>query len=151
MNSTWLFYKLPKDIAGRRDLPASAKIVLAVLIDRIGPNACCWPGIRCLAKDSGLSQHAVINALRKLQAGRLVQIERRSTGQSNRYRVAGCCGFFSSGAEGHSAEPLQILQHNKKDQLNQTHIYKGHHGKQRTRYNRDFASQESSIGTAIAM
>jgi len=123
MDSMWRFYKLPKDVAGRTDLSASAKIVLAVLIDRIGQNDCCWPGIRCLAKDSGLSRPAIIDALRKLETKELVQIERRSKGQSNRYRLGNWSRFFTIGGQETLPEVVKKLDHNKKDPLNQTHIY----------------------------
>lgn len=42
--SAALFYKLPQDIAARSDLTASAKIVYAVIRDRIGQNGKSWPG-----------------------------------------------------------------------------------------------------------
>lgn len=121
MNSTWLFYKLPKDVAGRTDLPASAKIVLAVLIDRIGQNDCCWPGIRCLAKDTGLTKPAVGRALRCLEARELVHIQRRNKGQSNLYRVPQWAQIVTTGGHESLPEVGTKCGHNKKDQLNQTH------------------------------
>jgi DNA-binding MarR family transcriptional regulator len=121
MNSIWLFYKLPKDVAGRRDLTAAAKVVLAILIDRIGQNDCCWPGIRLLAKDAGLSTPAVTRAIANLEAKGVVQIERQSNGRSNRYRLATCSRFVTTGVDESLTEALTKRAHNKIDPLNQIH------------------------------
>jgi len=237
------FYKLPKDVAGRRDLPASAKIVLAVLIDRIGQNDCCWPGIRCLAKDSGLDKDTVINSIKCLKSKGLIEVKVGKLGESNRYRApewsekgTGWSENDTSGVRKIRTQAYVKSVHNQKDQLNKTHIYNcpnpeslrlaqllldlivqrkadfkkpnlqnwarhiermiqmdnrkpaqieavirwcqadafeqvnilsteklrirfdqlemkmaGHYGKQQPRYNRDFASQQSSIGTVIQM
>jgi len=79
------FYKLPVDIASRRDLPAGAKLVWAAIADRIGKNDSCWPGLRMLAKDSGLSVPAVLRSLGKLQAKGILTVKRQGIGKSNRY------------------------------------------------------------------
>jgi hypothetical protein len=81
------FYKLPAEIACRRDLTGGAKILLAVITDRIGNNTDCWPGFRTLAKDTGLSKPAVIAAVRQLETKRELQIERRGRGKVNHYHL----------------------------------------------------------------
>jgi transcription initiation factor IIE alpha subunit len=243
MDSTWRFYKLPKNVAERTDLPASAKIVLAVLIDRIGQNDDCWPGLLRLAKDSGMAKTSVIRAIRCLEAKKIIQINRREQGQSNHYRIStwyqNDTTWYQNDTSGSSETIPEVVAKrysNQKDQLNKTHIYNcpnpeslrlaqllldlilqrkadfkrpnlqnwarhiermiqidnrkparieavirwcqadafeqvnilsteklrirfdqlemkmaGHYGKQQPRYNRDFASQQSSIGTVIQM
>ena len=48
------FYKLPQDLAARTDLTPSAKLVYAVIADRIGANGKCWPGERSISRDAGM-------------------------------------------------------------------------------------------------
>ena len=49
------FYKLPVEIAARKDLTPGSRIFLAVVVDRIGHNGVCWWGLRGLARDAGLN------------------------------------------------------------------------------------------------
>jgi len=79
------FYKLLSDIASRRDLTAGAKLVWAVVADHIGKNDSCWPGVRKIAADSGLSVSGVIKAVRQLESKALLQVDRRGIGRSNHY------------------------------------------------------------------
>jgi DNA-binding MarR family transcriptional regulator len=132
----WLmkFYKLPIDIALRRDLPASAKIIAAVLIDRVGDNTDCWPGLRRLAADTGLSKPAVIGGLQRLQDKGLIFIEKRGKGKSNHYKLlsesgketlpvskSGWSRKFTSGGKETLPEVVKKLYQNQTDPLNQTH------------------------------
>ena len=64
--STEKFYKLPVEIAARKDLPSGAKVIWAVLSDRIGNNDSCWPGVRTIAGDTGQDVSAVLRATKKL-------------------------------------------------------------------------------------
>ncbi len=82
------FYKLPVEIACRRDLPASAKLIFAIIADRIGANNDCWPGIRSLAQDSGLNVSTVVECLRVLEAKRIAIIDHRGSGRTNHYQLA---------------------------------------------------------------
>jgi len=101
-----------------------------------------------------------------------IQIKRRQNGQSNSYKLGPEVSTLSTplstlctrGVPQSGTEAYHFVGHNQKDQLNQTHIYNpsdsesfkrmnktGHYVKQQPRYNRDFASQQSSIGTVIQM
>ena len=82
------FYKLWKDIACRQDLTLSAKIILAVIADRIGTNGVCWPGIRRLAEDAGIDVTTVLNAIKQLEEADEIIVERPGIGRGNRYRLA---------------------------------------------------------------
>lgn len=82
------FYKLWKDIACRRDVTLSAKIILAIITDRIGTNGVCWPGIRRLAEDAGINVTTVLNAIGQLEAVGEIIVERPGNGRGNRYRLA---------------------------------------------------------------
>ena len=79
------FYQLPKDIAARRDLHASDKLVLAAITDRIGRNGKCWPGIRRLARDTGLTEETVGTCIGRLQGAGCIRVERRGNGRANHY------------------------------------------------------------------
>ena len=85
--STTRFYKLPADLAARSDLPGNAKVLLAVIADKIGGNAAAWPGARKLARAAGVSVEAVIQNVVKLEAAGLLAVERRDNGRSNRYTL----------------------------------------------------------------
>ena len=75
------------DILSRTDLTASAKLIYSVLADRQGGNGDCWPGIRTLAKDAGMSKGAVERAVDALESAGLIQANRGNQGYSNRYTV----------------------------------------------------------------
>ncbi len=128
------FYKLFKEVAARRDIPASAKVLHAVIVDRIGNNGVTWAGMRTLAGDSGMSIPTVIEDVVKLEAAKLIVVERRGDGRSNHYRLAsesdqeplspantGRSRNFSTSDQETGAEALKKPEHNQTDQLNETH------------------------------
>lgn len=86
------YCKLPKAIARRRDLRASAKIVFATIMDRIGKNDDCWPGIATIAKDAGISHTAVLRSIKALESKGLVIVSRSGNGRSNHYRIPATTG-----------------------------------------------------------
>jgi len=86
MTAKPLFYKLPAEVARRRDLPSAAKVIAAVLIYRLGENESCWPGLRILAGDTGLSVGAVRQSIRHLENGKIFAVQ-RVKGRANRYRL----------------------------------------------------------------
>jgi Bacterial regulatory proteins, gntR family. len=82
------FLKLSNEIARRKDLTSTAKIVHAVLSSRIGPGGYSWPGLRSIAEDAGISKPTVVTAIADLKAAGLIEVESRGTGRCNRYRLA---------------------------------------------------------------
>jgi len=80
------FYKLPVHIAERQDLTASAKLVFAVLWDRVGKNSGCWPSHKRIAQDVGICQMTVLQAVADLVAADLVAVETRG-GDTHVYTV----------------------------------------------------------------
>ena len=131
---SWSFYKLPCAIAGRRDLTAADKVVCAVLAYRIGNNGYCWPGIRTLAKDTGLNVSTIIVSVRRLEDKGLLLVQRRGSGRSNQYRLvvgesAGAVQALgkskrsenpNSGDGESQAQAHAKGNHNEIDQFNQT-------------------------------
>ena len=81
------FIKLPCDIAERRDLKASDKIVHAVLQNYQGDNGYSWPGIRTLAEKTGLARQTVLDAIQRLEATSLLEVTRRGVGKANHYKT----------------------------------------------------------------
>jgi hypothetical protein len=69
------FVKLWRDVLVHRRLSSTAKIVHAVLVDRLGDNGTCWPGQRRIARDCGTTPKAVNRAVRELERAGLVEIE----------------------------------------------------------------------------
>ncbi|MDD4888704.1 MAG: helix-turn-helix domain-containing protein [Phycisphaerae bacterium] len=128
------FYKLSADLAAARRTPPAGKIVFAILADRIGRNADCWPGVRTIASDSGLSVATVIRNLEWLATAKMLTIERPGNGRSNHYRLTGRSApesealrkverstNRSAGAPKSRAEALRKVELNQTNQLNQTH------------------------------
>lgn len=127
------FYKLPVEIAARKDLTPASKIVLAVLADRIGDNGYCWPGVRMLATDTGLTTTGILGCLRLLENRGLVEVKRRGIGKANHYRLTSGSaqqsyalnkperlGKLNSAAQQSGAQALNRVEPNQTDQLNQT-------------------------------
>ncbi|MFC1635164.1 helix-turn-helix domain-containing protein [Planctomycetota bacterium] len=126
------FYKLPARVAERRDLKPSDKVVFAVVIDRIGDNSSCWPGVRTIAQDSGLTTTTVTKSVRRLEAAELLLPDRRGPGKSTHYRVVESAletntvekrkrvrNYDSSVLES-STEAREKVTQNQTDTLNQT-------------------------------
>ena len=131
------FYKLPVEIARRRDLTSAGKVVWAALADRVGNNGFCWPGVRTAADDTGLDVKTVLRATKELERAGLLEVERRGNGRVNYYRIVPdqSAGETpapakqkrwrngTTGAGEMPAQALEKLQHNQTkepDQLNQS-------------------------------
>lgn len=126
------FYKLLVDVAKRRDLKPSDKIVFAVIFDKIGDNGYCWPGVRTIAQDSGLTEKTVIKSIRRLEAVGLVTAERRGPGKSTHYYLTKSVGEtttvkkrkcgrkYNSGVGETTTEAWEKLPLTQTDTLNQT-------------------------------
>jgi len=81
------FYIVPKELHARKDIGATAKIVLVVIADRMGENNFAWPGVRLIAKDAGTTTDAVDRAIRQLEKSGDLIVERRGHGKVNHYRL----------------------------------------------------------------
>ncbi len=81
------FLKIPLLVLSRRDLTSAAKLVYAVVVDRMGSKKVAWPGIRRIARDLGVSENAVLRATAKLEAVGLLAVVRSSSGKVNTYRL----------------------------------------------------------------
>lgn len=127
------FVKVPKHVLSRRDLSASAKLIYAVLLDRIGDNDAAWPGWRRLARDLGVSLGVVSRGVCHLKRVGLLTVEARGPGQSNRYRRSESATETGAlprrersrngagGATKTGAQALPKRARNQIDPLNQTH------------------------------
>lgn len=124
------FYKVPQDIAARKDLRASDKIVYAVIMDHLGNNDHCWPGVRMIAKKTGLALQTVVNSIERLENGGLIYVQRNGIGKSNHYKSVSKnrmvqklerSKIHNSGVLKSSTEVFQKLEHNQTDLLNQTY------------------------------
>lgn len=89
-----LFYKLPQDLAARKDLTGSDKVLYAVIITRMGSNGRSWPGIKALMRDCGLCRDTVLKSIRRLEAAGILAVNRRGIGKVNHYTES-----FESGLE----------------------------------------------------
>jgi hypothetical protein len=128
------FFKLPANLAAQKDLPSGAKVIWAVLANRIGGNGFCWAGVRSIARDAGVDVSTVLESIRKLEdAGRL-RVERRGSGRANHYSLTASesAGEIqalgkskrsenpNSGAGKIQAQALGKSQHNRIEPFNKT-------------------------------
>ena len=68
-------------------MESTDKIVLSIIIDHIGQNADGWPGVRTLAKETGLDKDTISKSIARLEeAGRLI-INNRGRGTLNHYSL----------------------------------------------------------------
>lgn len=126
------FYKLFVAIAKRRDLKPSDKVVFAVIFDKIGDNSFCWPGVRTIAQNSGLTTTTVTQSIRRLEASGLLTAERRGAGKSTHYCIPESAletmtvkkqkrvRNYDSGVLETNAQAREKLTPNQTDTLNQT-------------------------------
>lgn len=125
------FIKLPVAVLARPDLTATAKVVYAVIADRVGNNASTWVGIRRLAVDVGTDPKAVLRAIAALESAGLLHIDRRGSGRSSHYRVKSApetpalpirqrSPNAHTGAGDSPTEALANRPHNQTDPFNQT-------------------------------
>jgi len=92
------FFKLPVDMAAREDLPASAKLVYAAIVDRIGRNATTWAGVRTLAKDTAQDKSTVVEAVRRLAGAGLLICPAAERGKRRHLRLPSA-GAADAGGE----------------------------------------------------
>lgn len=78
-------------LAARRDLKWTDKACLMAINYRQGRNENCWPSYDTIAGDLGISRRQAINSVRKLRKAKLIEVEKRITGEkawhSNLYTV----------------------------------------------------------------
>jgi len=82
---TELFYKLPQDLAARKDLTGSDKVLYAVIVTRMGNNGRSWPGVKALMRDCGLCRDTVLKSIKRLEAAGTLAVNRRGSGRVNHY------------------------------------------------------------------
>ncbi len=95
------FFKLLQDLTSRKDLLPSDKIVFAVLLDYQGHNGYSWPGERTLAEKAGLTTVTIVACIRRLEAKRLLIVERRGNGK---------CSYYSITESGKETIPVKKLK-----------------------------------------
>jgi hypothetical protein len=124
------FYKLPADIAQRKDLTGNEKIVYSIITGRIRENGKSWPGLRLIAKDAGITKPTVIEAISKLRAAGLIEVENRGNGRCNHYMISQKSGqeplpvkdfdrsnIFTTGGQETLPEAVKKLYCNRKNHL----------------------------------
>lgn len=148
------FYKLPQDIAARKELQATDKIVYAVIVDFIGGNETGWPGKRCLMKKTGLADKTVCDSIKRLELSGLLIVERRGNGKSNHYKtgsesepVQKLNRFKTHTVGGSESEPeaVQPLNPNQTDLLNKRG--REHSPEEKAKINFQAAKAESNLPT----
>ncbi len=75
------FIRYPWELLTHPELKPSDKIVLGVILYRIGQNGSCWPSQTSIAEDAGLSRLAVNRCVQRLQALGIVTAEREKRGR----------------------------------------------------------------------
>jgi len=85
MAGDWI--KLPRIILADKTLTASAKLVYAAILDRIGTNGRAWPGTRLLAQETGMDRKTVRLSIGQLESARFLAVERYGNGRRQYYRL----------------------------------------------------------------
>lgn len=80
-------YRLSAKLAGRRDLPATAKIIIAMLAWRIGHKRHEWVGIREIAERVGVRFGAALDNIIRLEDAGLLEVQRGKGGKANLYSL----------------------------------------------------------------
>ena len=86
------FFMLPVPVALRRDLTPAGKLVYADILTRSGPHGFCRAGRARLAQDLGLRPATVSTSIARLEAAKLIAVERRGRGRVNFCRVLSSTG-----------------------------------------------------------
>ncbi len=89
---TEVYCQLPKAILARKDLTASAKLLYAYFVDRIGQNSHCWPGTRLIAIDVGMNRKTIQRAVARLESAGLLMVTQGHGGDTSSYRLHSLCG-----------------------------------------------------------
>lgn len=90
------FYRFEQSLFSRTDLSPTAKMVFLAIRDRIGNNGKCWPGIRRIAADCGLTPPTVMAAIKVLTDETIgllevTRVEGNPGGKTNIYKLAEAC------------------------------------------------------------
>jgi len=81
------FIMVPRSVATRTDLTATAKLVYAAISDHIGHNEQGWPGYRLLAQELGVNVKAAQRGVEALVEAGLMTVTPGGFGRSNRYSI----------------------------------------------------------------
>jgi hypothetical protein len=123
------FYKLPQELAARKNLKASDKIVYAVIMDHMSVNNKCFPGKRRIMERAGLSGQTVCDSIKRLETAGAMEVVRCGTGKKNHYKSGLENGPVQKADQSKShtstglktrPEAVQKLDHNQTDINNQT-------------------------------
>ena len=126
------FYKLSQDIAARKDLLPSDKIVLTIITDYKRDNEYCWPGIKTIMNRTGLSKQTVLDSIKRLESSGDLVVIRRGKGKSNHYKTSpdirpveksNRSKNQTTGGPEIRPEVVKKLDPNKTDTLNKTTEY----------------------------
>lgn len=78
------------DAARGCGLTPADRLLLAYLAYRQGYNADCWPGVRTIARDLGLSKNCIKESTERLRAARLIECTPGKPGRGHSHRYAIC-------------------------------------------------------------
>ena len=82
------FFKLPQDVAMRKDITGNDKVLLAIIVDYMGRNNSAWPSRRTLQHKAGLTGSTICESIKRLENAGLIIVERRESGKSNLYKIS---------------------------------------------------------------
>lgn len=99
-------------IRDRRDIKAPTKNVLIALVLRADRKGVCYPKMKTVADDAGVSRKTVQRCIAELAASKLVTVERRLHGQgdpdTSLYAIA--CGVWTERPEVRTARPHRVAE-----------------------------------------
>jgi len=87
----WQYIITPSAIILDTELTANAKVIYCYLEWRAGKERVCWPGLRRMATELGISVATITTSIRKLEDRGYIVVEREKSGQGdyavNRYTI----------------------------------------------------------------
>jgi DNA-binding MarR family transcriptional regulator len=81
------FLKVPYSLLSRNDLSLSEKIILSYLISLQGKNDSCWPSLRRISHDIGVSKDTANSVNRSLCEKGLITIDNDGHGKRRHYKI----------------------------------------------------------------
>jgi hypothetical protein len=100
------FYKMPVCLADRADLNGTDKLLLAIIMDRIGKNGHCWPGERSLGSDAGVDRRTARQSIKRLENAGCLLIKKSGIGKRSYYSLPSASGDESPPLTGDDKVPV---------------------------------------------
>ena len=115
MRKGW--FAVSYELFREKGLSVTDKVLLSVIVNKMGAKGCCSAGYRRLAKDLGISRWTVDRSVKLLEAEGYLIIKTGSNGQTNRYSITEKTASLFRSLDSKSVSRMLPVQKEERQQI----------------------------------